>query len=203
MNKPKSYCLHCRARVLGVPKQIKENYVVRGQEIAVVLNVYHCPTCSSPLPDPKGAPEGALVAYNEYRRINNLLLPDEIKSFRVSNGLTQKELAALLGWGDVTVSRYENGSLQDDAHDTALRLAMRIDALADLVKWKPQVFDSDERRSEINQMICSETFSFNGIFDFIEPLPASDVDVPEPVKQQQDAEVISFAKAYEEKRKRA
>lgn len=38
--------------------------------------------------------------------------------------MTQRELSDLLGWGGATISRYENGALQDEAHDKTMRLAM-------------------------------------------------------------------------------
>jgi len=37
-------------------------------------------------------------------------------------GLTQGEMSRLLGWGGATVSRYENGALQDKTHDNQLKL---------------------------------------------------------------------------------
>jgi len=37
-------------------------------------------------------------------------------------GLTQKEMSNLLGWGDITYHRYENGSLPDQAHNSLLLL---------------------------------------------------------------------------------
>jgi len=44
-----------------------------------------------------------------------MLSPYEIRELRKRYGLTQKELSLLLGWGSVTMSRYENGALQDVA----------------------------------------------------------------------------------------
>lgn len=40
---------------------------------------------------------------------------------REKYGLSQQQLARLLGWGRVTVQRYEKGALQDTAHDLLLR----------------------------------------------------------------------------------
>lgn len=47
----------------------------------------------------------------------------EIKEIRDSFGLSQKDFAILLGFGEKTITRYENGSIQDESHDIAIRLA--------------------------------------------------------------------------------
>ena len=59
-------------------------------------------------------------AYNEYRRKHKLLLPEEIKKIREQYGLSQRRFAKLLNWGDKTICRYENGSIQDKAHNSLL-----------------------------------------------------------------------------------
>jgi len=43
-------------------------------------------------------------------------------AIRESYGLSQVDLARLLGWGEATISRYESKAIQDEAYDTMLRL---------------------------------------------------------------------------------
>ena len=43
-------------------------------------------------------------------------------AIRESYGLSQVDLAKLLGWGEATISRYESKAIQDEAYDTMLRL---------------------------------------------------------------------------------
>lgn len=66
--------------------------------------------------------ENLLRARNAYRRKRNLLTSDEIVSIRENYGLSQVDLARLLGWGEATISRYESKAIQDEAYDTMLRL---------------------------------------------------------------------------------
>lgn len=51
-----------------------------------------------------------------------MLQPEDIKEIRKKYGITQTELSRLLGVGGATLSRYENGALQDKAYDTQLKL---------------------------------------------------------------------------------
>lgn len=61
-----------------------------------------------------------LSAGNTYRKMHNLLTSGEISDIRENYGLTQVELARLLGWGEATVARYESRAIQDAAYDTML-----------------------------------------------------------------------------------
>lgn len=49
-----------------------------------------------------------------------MLLPTEIKQIRELYGLSQISFAKLLNWEDKTIYRYENGSIQDKAHNSLL-----------------------------------------------------------------------------------
>lgn len=103
--------------------------VVRGENFSVKKHAYKCSACGEEFQTPgcKGVLD---LGYAEYRRLHNLLPPEEIRAWRTKLDLKQSEFAALLGWSTATVSRYENGALQDDAHDRALRAAMTSEGLA-------------------------------------------------------------------------
>ena len=66
--------------------------------------------------------ENLLNARNAYRVKMGLLTSDEIVAIRESYGLSQVDLARLLGWGEATISRYESKAIQDEAYDAMLRL---------------------------------------------------------------------------------
>ena len=66
--------------------------------------------------------ENLLSARNAYRVKHGLLTSNEIVAIREQYGLSQVDLARLLGWGEATISRYESKAIQDEAYDTMLRL---------------------------------------------------------------------------------
>lgn len=61
-------------------------------------------------------------ARNAYRIQNELLTSHEIIKIREQYGLSQSDLANLLGWGEVTISRYESKAIQDEAYDNILKI---------------------------------------------------------------------------------
>src|SRR5262249_52158615 len=53
---------------------------------------------------------------------HTLLQPEEIRFIREQYGVGQRAFSRILGWGEVTLHRYENGALQDEAHNNELLL---------------------------------------------------------------------------------
>ncbi len=72
--------------------------------------------------DPLLEQENDVLLYNMYRKEKGLLLPNEIKGIREQYGLSQKNLSKILGWGEKTITRYENGSIQDLGQNKMLNL---------------------------------------------------------------------------------
>lgn len=99
-----------------------ENILVRGDEVSVLVKYYRCHECGGEYEDPKSTYDPLASAYKEYRERHGMMKPNEIRELRQRYGLTQKELSKLLGWGGVTLNRYENGALQDEPHDIMLKM---------------------------------------------------------------------------------
>ena len=104
--------------------------------------------------------ENLLNARNAYRVKHGLLTSDEIVAIRESYGLSQVDLARLLGWGEATISRYESKAIQDEAYDTMLRLIKDnpLQAL-DFLKKNADKF-SDLKRLEVRSKIVEKLDSY-------------------------------------------
>jgi transcriptional regulator with XRE-family HTH domain len=81
-----------------------------------------------------------------------MVYPAQIVAFRKKYDLTQKELSELLGFGGITLSRYENGALQDEAHDQLLHFVMQPTNLLDLIKQKQDVFTDIKRKNILSRL---------------------------------------------------
>lgn len=108
--------------------------------------------------------ENLLNARNAYRVKKGLLTSDEIVAIRESYGLSQVDLAKLLGWGEATISRYESKAIQDEAYDTMLRLVKDnpLQALEFLKKNADKFTVS--KRSEIRMKIVEKLDSYGKEF---------------------------------------
>lgn len=114
------YCEVCEREV--ETKIITRNQVfnVCGEDIEIAAQVMVCAECGEELFNEELDSATLINAYNEYRRRHKLLLPEEIRKIREQYGLSQRSFAKLLNWGDKTIRRYENGAVQDRAHNSLL-----------------------------------------------------------------------------------
>lgn len=115
-----AYCDTCSKYVDTTILTKKEAFNVCGEAITVDAKILVCAECGEELFCEELDSATLISAYNEYRKRHKLLAPDEIKKIREQYGLSQRSFAKLLNWGDKTICRYENGSIQDKAHNSLL-----------------------------------------------------------------------------------
>lgn len=114
------YCEVCGREVETKIITRREIFNVCGEDIEVDAQVMVCAECGEELFNEELDSATLINAYNEYRRRHKLLLPEEIRKIREQYGLSQRSFAKLLNWGDKTIRRYENGAVQDRAHNSLL-----------------------------------------------------------------------------------
>ncbi len=121
----RKYCDECKKEVETKIITKREAYNVCGETIEVDARVLVCAKCGEEFYSEDLDSATLVQTYNEYRRRHKLLLPEEIKKIREQYGLSQRSFAKLLNWGDKTICRYENGSIQDKAHNSLLLFLRR------------------------------------------------------------------------------
>lgn len=119
----KQYCpvCGCEQEVLLIQKE--ETYPVKGEAITITATVCVCAKCGEEIMTFDYDDDNLRKAYAKYRAAHGLLQPDEIKTIREQYGVSQVTFARIIGVGDKTIARYENGSLQDEAINNLIMLA--------------------------------------------------------------------------------
>ena len=121
----RGFCENCgKERILRRTKRVRD-FVVKDEHFEVEVVIAVCSVCGSEVPYPKLDKSQRRKASDAYRKAHGLLTTSEIIGVRNRYGLSQRGLARILGWGPITVHRYEQGGIQNRAHDTVLRLAGR------------------------------------------------------------------------------
>lgn len=141
--------------------------IVKGENVTYEEKFYFCSNANE---DENEFVTGAMAnknllnARNAYRIKMGLLTSDEIIAIRENYGLSQVDLAKLLGWGEATISRYESKAIQDEAYDTMLRLIKDnpLQALEFLKKNSDQF--SVTKRLEIREKIVEKLDSYGKEF---------------------------------------
>ncbi|HAF61685.1 MAG TPA: hypothetical protein DCK95_05110 [Anaerolineaceae bacterium] len=125
----------------------RENFEVRGENIPVEFSILRCPQCQTEFDNLGSDIDPYALAYEEYRKRKGMVHPNQIKEFRKKYDLTQKELSNLLGVGEITLSRYENGALQDEAHDRLLKFIFEPSNLFFTIQEKENVISDEKKRA--------------------------------------------------------
>ena len=69
--------------------------------------------------------QNLLRARDAYRTLKGLLTSANIAKIRKYYGLSQSDFSTMLGWGEVTITRYESKSIQDETYDNIMRMAYK------------------------------------------------------------------------------
>ena len=160
--------VHMNCPLCGKTHEVEErkrvtSIVLKGEEVTYEERFYFCANADEDENEFETGTmtnENLLNARNAYRIKKGLLTSYEIVEIRESYGLSQVDLAKLLGWGEATISRYESKAIQDGAYDTMLRLIKDnpLQAL-EFLKKNADKFTSLKRR-EIKSKIVEKLDSY-------------------------------------------
>ncbi|RRF97072.1 MAG: DUF4065 domain-containing protein [Lachnospiraceae bacterium] len=137
--------------------------VIKGEEVTYEERFYFCANSDeneNEFVTGSMANENLMNARNAYRIKKGLLSSNEIVETRERYGLSQVDLAKLLGWGEATISRYESKAIQDEAHDAMLRLIKDNPLkVLEFLKKNADKF-TQKKRTEIRQKVVENLDSF-------------------------------------------
>lgn len=146
-------CINCNKEVETKVKETEMELVVKGQSIRLKTKVRVCAECGEEIFDEQLESETLRKFYDEYKRRNNLLTSTEIKRIRTQWNLTQTEFAVILGMGEKTITRYENGAIQELVHDNLIRLSQSIENFKQLWNLRKQSL-STKTQNKIESMLA-------------------------------------------------
>ncbi len=121
IRKENKLCLSCMEKHDVLIVSIREKNVFKGQEIEYDAIYEYCDQADEYMSSENMISINDISLKNAYRKQVGLLTSIEIESIREKYGISQSDLAILLGWGEKTITRYESHQVQDNAHDTILR----------------------------------------------------------------------------------
>lgn len=155
----KIYCAHCNKMTDGQIISKEESFNVKGEDIKINASVMVCKECNEEVFVEELDEKNLEIAYLEYRKTHNLLTPLQIQEIRERYGLSQRALSKLLGWGEITIHRYESGNLQDEAHDEVLKFIAKPENLLEIYEKQAHLLAphiSEALMKRINELIQEE-----------------------------------------------
>ena len=117
----KVYCPYCKKEVeYKIEKRELKEF--RGIEVNTFENVAICNECNQVLYVNKIEDENNERIYKIYREKANIIKAEDIVKLREKYDISQRELTAILGFGKMTINRYERGGLPTKSQSDYIKL---------------------------------------------------------------------------------
>lgn len=128
--------------------EIEKTYEVKGIPITFMEKIAVDEETGEEIFDPALEQENDKKLFDRYRELKGLLTSEKIKEIRLKFEVTQVQFAQILGFGDKTMARYENGSLQDMVHNNLIKLVSKeplyfLELLRNCKKLKEEMPEED------------------------------------------------------------
>lgn len=107
----KVFCEQCDKQVTYYKNGEIVTREVKDLSITLKVQVPRCIKCKQEVFAMEVEEEVQKQFFDEYRRLKGLVFVEEIIEIRTKLGISQRDLARLLGLGEITITRYELGSL--------------------------------------------------------------------------------------------
>lgn len=125
-------CLDDKAYI--VKEEEKIDYA-RGKEIKYIRKCAYCTECNSPMYIPEINDENLETLYSKIREVDDIISIDDIKNILTKYNIAKRPLSLLLGWGEVTITRYLDGDLPTKNYSDKLKLILNdIDEMSRLLE---------------------------------------------------------------------
>lgn len=116
----KKLCMCCMEEHEVRTVRVREQNVFKGVEVSYDATYEYCEPADEYIATEEMLSANDMAMKNAYRQAMGLLTTEQIGAIRAKYGISQSDLAALLGWGGKTITRYESHQVQDIAHNTIL-----------------------------------------------------------------------------------
>ena len=144
----KVYCPYCKKEVeYKVEKRDLKEF--RGIEVDTYENVAVCKECHQDLYVNEIEEKNNKRIYELYREKANIIKPQDIIDLREKYDISQRELTAILGFGKMTINRYERGGVPTKSQSDYIKLLIdNDDKFVEKVKEAYQKNDITEKTYE-------------------------------------------------------
>lgn len=122
----RQYCPYCKKEVdYKIEKRNVKEF--RGVKLNIYENVAVCEECHQDLYVSEIEEKNNEIIYELYRKKANIIKPQDIVDLRKKYNISQRELTAILGFGKMTINRYERGGVPTKSQSDYMRLLIDND----------------------------------------------------------------------------
>lgn len=149
-----TFCEECREMVTYISKNVSIEKDIKGKIIKFEGEEAYCPKCSEKLFVAAIRDNNLKRLDDEYRKMEGLVTVDEIKQILNKYNIGKRPLSNLLGWGEITITRYLDGTIPTKQYSDTLYGLLKdpIEMRSVLEKNKGSITDSAYKK-------CKEAIS--------------------------------------------
>ena len=152
------YCPYCKKEVdYKVEKRDLKEF--RGIEINTYENVAVCKECHQDLYVNEIEEKNNERIYELYREKANIIKPQDIIDLREKYDISQRELTAILGFGKMTINRYERGGVPTKSQSDYIKLL--IDNGDKFIEKVKEAYKNGSINDKTYEKIVSEDLNIN------------------------------------------
>ena len=111
MNSSTTFCENCRKDVFYHTNDVAETQSFKGDDVEFVATIAHCEQCGDPVFVSEYLDANLKALYDAYRLKNNIISLERILEIPVKYDIGKRPLSTLLGWGELTFTRYCDGDM--------------------------------------------------------------------------------------------
>lgn len=104
-------CVNCRKHVEYELKYVKTKTFVKGEEVVYTQIVAHCKECGTEVWSEEVDDLNSIAPIVAYCEMVGLITPIQIQEGLKKYNIGSRPLSKLLGWSEVTITRYLNGKI--------------------------------------------------------------------------------------------
>ena len=168
MNKEKVFCEGCRGNVDFTVTDKKLEGVIKGEKYSYLGKMAHCINCDSIIYVDEINDYNLKNLYDKYREKHGIISLEKIKEISEKYAIGKRPLSLLLGWGELTFSRYYDGDIPTKQYSDMLQ------KIYDDPKYYERLLDENKNnlnsdaayfksKNAVNLLVSSEKFTKNKI----------------------------------------
>lgn len=163
----KVYCPYCKKDVeYKIEKRELKEF--RGIEINSYENVAICKECNEDLYINEIENENDKRIFELYRNKTNIIKPQDIINLREKYGISQRELTAILGFGKMTINRYERGGVPTKSQSDYIKVL--IENEKEFIKKAKEAYEKNNISQRTYEKISLKNLNDEVIKDDIQEL---------------------------------
>ena len=121
MNSETTFCEECREVVSFSTKENKAIRSFKGEEVEFLEKTASCDKCGNGIFVAEHQDSNLTAFYDAYRRKNDIISLEHIREIPVKYAIGKRPLSLLLGWGEISFTRYCDGDLPTKQYSDTLK----------------------------------------------------------------------------------